>query len=72
MLYLNNFKLREGYWWSAYLRDMNTPNKTQQDALINGRELRGYAIIHNIEYSANEKAVLFDVKCTYTGSEAFI
>lgn len=72
MLYPNNFKLKEGYWWSAYLRDMNTPNKTEEQGLMNGRELRGYAIIHKAEYSSNEKAVLFDVKCSYIGSEALI
>jgi hypothetical protein len=72
MLYPNNFKLKEGYWWSAYLRDMNSPNKTEEQGLINGRELRGYAIIHKAEYSSNEKAVLFDVKCSYIGSEALI
>lgn len=72
MLYANNFKLKEGYWWSAYLRDMNTPNKTEEQGLMNGRELRGYAIIHKAEYSSNEKAVLFDVKCSYIGSEALI
>lgn len=72
MLYPNNFKLKEGYWWSAYLRDMNSPNKTEEQGLINGRELRGYAIIHKAEYSSNEKAVLFDVKCNYIGSEALI
>jgi hypothetical protein len=72
MLYPNSFKLKEGYWWSAYLRDMNTPNKTEEQGLMNGRELRGYAIIHKAEYSSNEKAVLFDVKCSYIGSEALI
>ena len=72
MIYPNNFKLKEGYWWSAYLRDMNSPNKTEEQGLINGRELRGYAIIHKAEYSSNEKAVLFDVKCSYIGSEALI
>jgi hypothetical protein len=72
MLYPNSFKLKEGYWWSAYLRDMNSPNKTEEQGLINGRELRGYAIIHKAEYSSNEKAVLFDVKCSYIGSEALI
>lgn len=72
MLYPNNFKLKEGYWWAAYLRDMNSPNKTEEQGLINGRELRGYAIIHKAEYSSNEKAVLFDVKCSYIGSEALI
>jgi hypothetical protein len=72
MLYPNSFKLKEGYWWAAYLRDMNSPNKTEEQGLINGRELRGYAIIHKAEYSSNEKAVLFDVKCSYIGSEALI
>jgi hypothetical protein len=77
-LYSNNFKLKEGYWWSAYLRDMTNiiaskPSQNTADkALINGRELRGYAIIHNIEYTGNEKAILFDVKCSYVPSEAMI
>ena len=77
-LYPNNFKLKEGYWWSAYLRDMTNiiaskPSQNTADkALINGRELRGYAIIHNIEYAGNEKAILFDVKCSYVPSEAMI
>jgi len=77
-LYPNNFKLKEGYWWSAYLRDMTNiiaskPSQNTADkALINGRELRGYAIIHNIEYTGNEKAILFDVKCSYVPSEAMI
>lgn len=72
MIYSNNFKLKEGYWWAAYLRDMNTPNQDPNKALVNGRELRSYAIIHKIEYANNEKAVLFDVKCSYVPSEAFI
>ncbi len=77
-LYPNNFKLKEGYWWSAYLRDMTNiiaskPSQNTADkALINGRELRGYAVIHNIEYTGNEKAILFDVKCSYVPSEAMI
>jgi hypothetical protein len=72
MIYSNNFKLKEGYWWAAYLRDMNTPNQLPANALVNGRELRSYAIIHTIEYANNEKAVLFDVKCSYVPSEALI
>lgn len=71
-LYPNNFKLKEGYWWAAYLRDMNTPNQDPNKALVNGRELRSYAIIHKAEYEGNEKAVLFDVKCSYVPSEALI
>ncbi len=71
-LFLNNFKLKEGYWWSAYLRDMNTPNQTPDNALVNGRELRSYAITHKAEYEGNEKAVLFDIKCSYMPSEALI
>jgi hypothetical protein len=71
-LFLNNFKLKEGYWWAAYLRDMNTPNQTPDNALVNGRQLRSYAIIHRAEYEGNEKAVLFDIKCSYVPSEALI
>jgi hypothetical protein len=71
-LYPNNFKLKEGYWWAAYLRDMNTPNQESDKALVNGRQLRSYAIIHKAEYVGNEKAVLFDVKCSYVPSEALI
>ncbi len=71
-LFLNNFKLKEGYWWAAYLRDMNTPNQTPDNALVNGRQLRSYAITHRAEYEGNEKAVLFDIKCSYVPSEALI
>ena len=71
-IFLNNFKLKEGYWWAAYLRDMNTPNQTPDNALVNGRQLRSYAIIHKAEYDGNEKAVLFDIKCSYVPSEALI
>ena len=77
-LFPNNFKLKEGYWWSAYLRDMTNiiaakPSQNTEDkALINGRELRAFALLHKIEYKGNEKAVLFDVKCSYVPSEAFI
>jgi len=71
-LFLNNFKLKEGYWWAAYLRDMNTPNQMPDNALVNGRQLRSYAIIHRAEYEGNEKAVLFDIKCSYVPSEALI
>jgi hypothetical protein len=45
---------------------------TEEKALINGRELRAFALLHKIEYNGNEKAVLFDVKCSYVPSEAFI
>lgn len=72
MIYSNNFKLKEGYWWAAYLRDMNTPNQDPNKALVNGRELRSYAITHKAQYDGNEKAVLFDVKCSYVPSEALI
>ena len=77
-LFPKNFKLKEGYWWSAYLRDMTNiiaakPSQNTEDkALINGRELRAFALLHKIEYKGNEKAVLFDVKCSYVPSEAFI
>jgi hypothetical protein len=71
-IFLNNFKLKEGYWWAAYLRDVNTPNQTPDNALVNGRQLRSYAIIHKAEYDGNEKAVLFDIKCSYVPSEALI
>jgi len=77
-LFPNNFKLKEGYWWSAYLRDMTNvitakpSQNTEEKALINGRELRAFALLHKIEYSGNEKAILFDVKCSYVPSEAFI
>jgi hypothetical protein len=77
-LFPNNFKLKEGYWWAAYLRDMTNiiaakpSQNTEEKALINGRELRAFALLHKIEYSGNEKAILFDVKCSYVLSEAFI
>ena len=77
-LFPNNFKLKEGYWWAAYLRDMTNiiavkpSQNTEEKALINGRELRAFALLHKIEYSGNEKAILFDVKCSYVPSEAFI
>ena len=77
-LFPKNFKLKEGYWWSAYLRDMTNiiaakpSQNTEEKALINGRELRAFALLHKIEYKGNEKAVLFDVKCSYVPSEAFI
>jgi hypothetical protein len=51
---------------------MNTPNQTPNNALVNGRELRSYAITHKAEYDGNEKAVLFDIKCSYVPSEALI
>jgi hypothetical protein len=77
-LFPKNFKLKEGYWWSAYLRDMTNiiaakpSQNTEEKALINGRELRAFALLHKIEYKGNEKAILFDVKCSYVPSEAFI
>jgi hypothetical protein len=77
-LFPKNFKLKEGYWWSAYLRDMTNiiaakpSQNTEEKALINGRELRAFALLHKIEYKDNEKAILFDVKCSYVPSEAFI
>ncbi len=77
-LFPKNFKLKEGYWWSAYLRDMTNiiaakpSQNTEAKALINGRELRAFALLHKIEYTGNEKAILFDVKCSYVPSEAFI
>jgi hypothetical protein len=72
------FKLKEGYYWSAYLRDKTNVNtsdpylKTTELALQNGRQLRGYVFEHTISQSSTSKVVLFSVKTTYVPSEALI
>ena len=72
------FKLKEGYYWSAYLRDKTNVNlsdpylKTVELALQNGRQLRGYVFEHTISQNSNTKVVLFSIKTTYVPSEALI
>ena len=72
------FKLKEGYYWSAYLRDKTNVNtsdpylKTIELALQNGRQLRGYVFEHTISQNSTSKVVLFSIKTTYVPSEALI
>jgi hypothetical protein len=72
------FKLKEGYYWSAYLRDKTNVNtsdpylRTVELALQNGRQLRGYVFEHTISQSSTSKVVLFSIKTTYVPSEALI
>lgn len=72
------FKLKEGYYWSAYLRDKTNVNlsdpylRTIELALQNGRQLRGYVFEHTISQSSTSKVVLFSIKTTYVPSEALI
>ena len=72
------FKLKEGYYWSAYLRDKTNVNlldpylRTIELALQNGRQLRGYVFEHVISQNSTSKVVLFSIKTTYVPSEALI
>ena len=72
------FKLKEGYYWSAYLRDKTNVNlsdpylRTIELALQNGRQLRGYVFEHTISQNSTSKVVLFSIKTTYVPSEALI
>jgi hypothetical protein len=72
------FKLKEGYYWSAYLRDKTNVNlsdpylRTTELALQNGRQLRGYVFEHVISQNSTSKVVLFSIKTTYVPSEALI
>lgn len=72
------FKLKEGYYWSAYLRDKTNINtsdpylKTEALALQNGRQLRGYVFEHTITQKSTTKVVLFSIKTIYVPSEALI
>ena len=72
------FKLKEGYYWSAYLRDKTNVNtsdpylRTVELALQNGRQLRGYVFEHTISQNSTTKVVLFSIKTTFVPSEALI
>jgi hypothetical protein len=72
------FKLKEGYYWSAYLRDKTNVNtsdpylRTIELALQNGRQLRGYVFEHTISQNSTSKVVLFSIKTTFVPSEALI
>lgn len=66
-----NFKIREGYYMATYKKDLNSPNFATTDlALINGRDLRGYAAIHTATLSQeNKKTTLFGTHINTVASE---
>lgn len=69
-LSFDKFRWKEGISYSNYLRDALTPNiASQQLALINGRRLRGEALVQRIENIDTEEVVLYSVIVHSTPSE---
>ena len=56
----SKFRLKEGFYYAEFLKDMNTPNFSNAVlALINGRDLRGRVIEITLENGHDEHVVLF-------------
>jgi len=66
-----NFQIREGYYMATYKKDLNSPNfASTQLALINGRDMRGYAAVHTATLNQeNKKTTLFGAHINTVASE---
>jgi len=54
----NNVRGAEGDWWVPFFHDMTDPSfVSPQEALANGRELRGHVLILDLEIDSTEEAV---------------
>lgn len=61
-------KFKEGVAHAAFLRDLNTPGKSNKDALINGRLLIGKTMGITMEHESDEEVNLFSVvvECNFS------
>lgn len=60
----DNFQLKEGQYWSNFLRDMNDPRfNNPLEALLRGRMLRGEVLIIKLQNSDSGNVTLRTVEC---------
>jgi hypothetical protein len=72
---IENFRNQESYYVSKYFRDSTDPNPYVLGALkrLNGRELRGYVLRHNIiNGDTTNKMILFSANVNFVPSEPII
>jgi len=66
----SRFKYREGVFYSEIPRDINTPNKFSiEDAVANGRAMRGQVLNIKISNNHDQETVLLDIEGNYNKSE---
>jgi hypothetical protein len=68
----DNFRNQESYYVSKYFRDSTDPNPYLLGALkrLNGRELRGYVLKHNLTNAdISNKMILFSANVNFIPSE---
>jgi len=69
-LILTKFVKKEGVWYAAIMKDMNSPNfATPVEALINGRSMRGHVLLVTLENDQNTNVKLNAVNLKYIYSE---
>jgi len=65
-----SFVAKEGILYSAIKNDLTDPrHPTQEDALINGRQMRGQSLVVLFESDSEEETVLYGVSLNYINSE---
>ena len=72
---VDNFRNQESYYVSKYFRDSSDPNPFLPSALkrLNGRELRGYVLKHNMTNSdTTNKMILFSANVNFVPSEPIL
>jgi hypothetical protein len=72
---VDNFRNQESYYVSKYFRDVTDPNPYLLGALkrLNGRELRGYVLQHNMTNGdTTNKMILFSANVNFIPSEPII
>ena len=72
---IDNFRNQESYYVSKYFRDAGDPNPYLLGALkrLNGRELRGYVLKHNMSNSdTTNKMILFSANVNFVPSEPLL
>jgi len=72
---VDNFRNQESYYVSKYFRDSSDPNPFIPTGLkrLNGRELRGYVLKHNMTNSdTTNKMILFSANVNFVPSEPIL
>ena len=72
---VDNFRNQESYYVSKYFRDSSDPNPFLLGPLkrLNGRELRGYVLKHNMTNSdTTNKMILFSANVNFVPSEPIL
>jgi hypothetical protein len=59
----------EGKYYSEYLNNIDTPNMTVDEGLIDGEKLRGQTLVQTFRNSNTDEVKLFSVSCLMTDSE---